>query len=258
MGGAYTLDLYAYNYGGIFNYSTLHIVRRSDANSPWTLTGTHSPGTGSNTQAVAHRSNLSSVYSQFDIASDVATNPLPIELVDFTAKPVEDKVLINWKTATEINNASFTVERTKDGINYTFVSEREGAGNSTSTRNYYAIDPDPLPGISYYRLTQTDYDGKKTSFPPVAVNMNMDERIVIFPNPSKSSNMYIAFPKNFDEEVMIEVTDLSGKIVLSRNEYPSGNKVNTLDPKNVLNNGAYFVRIITNDGTTIQRIVVTD
>ena len=62
-------------------------------------------------------------------------------------------------TATEVNNDFFTVERTLDGITYEEILQMPGAGNSFSPITYIAYDNEPLPGTSYYRLKQTDYDG---------------------------------------------------------------------------------------------------
>ncbi|NRA10572.1 MAG: hypothetical protein HRT57_01295 [Crocinitomicaceae bacterium] len=76
-----------------------------------------------------------------------------MELIHFSAKyDAVNTVQLNWSTASEINNDLFTVERSKDG-----------AGNANSTLTYYDLDRNPLNGISYYRLKQTDFDGSISS-----------------------------------------------------------------------------------------------
>ncbi|MCC5931890.1 MAG: hypothetical protein JJU28_21785 [Cyclobacteriaceae bacterium] len=97
---------------------------------------------------------------------------LPIELLHFTAESTQRGVQLRWATAAEINNDFFTLERTRDGRNYEKVSTISGAGNSKVQLNYDFTDTRPYSGTSYYRLTQTDYDGTSESFPLVTVMHN--------------------------------------------------------------------------------------
>jgi hypothetical protein len=91
-------------------------------------------------------------------------DPLPIQLTSFNVACNNDVAVMSWTSATEINNAYYTVERTADGITYEIVATVKGAGNSSMPLNYSVTDYDPLPGTSYYRLSQTDLDGKTTHF----------------------------------------------------------------------------------------------
>lgn len=97
---------------------------------------------------------------------------LPIELLHFTAESTQRGVQLRWATAAEINNDFFTIERTRDGRNYEKVTTLPGAGNSKVQLNYDFTDTRPYSGTSYYRLTQTDFDGTSESFPLVTVLHN--------------------------------------------------------------------------------------
>ena len=90
----------------------------------------------------------------------ITVSPLPIELVEFTANPVNDFVELSWTTATEENNDYFTVERSKDADMFKELAKVDGAGNSSYTITYFELDTSPYRGVSYYRLKQTDFDGK--------------------------------------------------------------------------------------------------
>ncbi|MBL0105287.1 MAG: hypothetical protein IPP51_16840 [Bacteroidetes bacterium] len=85
-----------------------------------------------------------------------------IKLINFDAILRQNKVRLNWSTATETNNNYFTVERSGDGEHFEKVTTQRGAGNSSTTRTYEAVDEFPLPGYSFYRLKQTDFDGHYT------------------------------------------------------------------------------------------------
>lgn len=109
---------------------------------------------------------------------------LPIELVSFNAVPENRQVKLNWQTASETNNDYFTVERSPDGISWSGILMVQGSGNSSSNLFYENTDPHPFNGISYYRLKQTDYDGKTSISDPVSVKMNPGKDYTIYPNPA--------------------------------------------------------------------------
>lgn len=83
-------------------------------------------------------------------------------MISFNASLNNNNVSLNWATASEVNNDYFTIERSKDGQNFEALLTKRGAGNSTVRRDYEANDPNPFQGYSYYRLKQTDYDGRFT------------------------------------------------------------------------------------------------
>ena len=88
--------------------------------------------------------------------------PLPVELVSFNAKYDNRQVVIRWATASEKDAATFSVERSSDGKNFSSVAVVSAAGTSATRREYEAIDRSMRNGLNYYRLKQTDLDGTFT------------------------------------------------------------------------------------------------
>lgn len=86
---------------------------------------------------------------------------LPTDIVQFDAVAKNKKVNITWATSQESNNSHFTLERSVNGTDYQSIARIEGAGTSTTRKNYSYVDANPQPGQNFYRLTQTDFDGKK-------------------------------------------------------------------------------------------------
>jgi len=144
--------------------------------------------------------------------------PLPISLIDFHVKPVSAGVEITWVTASEINNHYFTIERSADAVNYTAIGKIDGAGNSTIIQNYSLLDADPLIGISYYRLRQTDYNGTSEVFDPQAVNynsLNSRTSISVYPNPASDLIKVSYFSEKAGNSV-VEIIDIAGRVVYSK------------------------------------------
>ena len=101
--------------------------------------------------------------------SSVST--LPIELFHFGVQCVsgQQAVNIHWTTASETNNDFFTIEKSEDGINFKSIGTVKGAGNSVTSIDYQYTDNELTTGVgSYYRLKQTDFDGKNKTFKVVA------------------------------------------------------------------------------------------
>lgn len=88
--------------------------------------------------------------------------PLPIELKSFNCTNKKTGIELNWITSTERNNDYFAIERSSDGKNFEEIAQMNGAGNSTSEKQYQYLDKTPLNGTSYYRLKQVDYNSEST------------------------------------------------------------------------------------------------
>jgi hypothetical protein len=135
--------------------------------------------------------------------------PLPIELVTFDAKPEGRKIQLSWQTASELKNSFFTIERSADGISFQALAFVPGAGTSNLSHTYESEDESPLQGISYYRLKQTDFDGKSEHFNIVEVNFSGNQ-FVLYPNPN--SGKFILQLKNAKEE-LVQILNCVGEKV---------------------------------------------
>lgn len=120
---------------------------------------------------------------------EVFSSPLPIELVSFEADLTENnEVSLNWETASEVNNSHFSIERSFDSENWKNIEDIDGAGNSNELISYSTVDKNPEEGVSYYRLKQTDYDGKSTYSKIKIVEVSLENKetafIKLYPNPT--------------------------------------------------------------------------
>ena len=122
-------------------------------------------------------------FSEFTLDGATPANTLlPVELLNFDARVVRNQtaVSLEWETATELNNDYFTLERSADGFAWEILGTKDGAGTSVKSIFYDFIDENPLAGISYYRLKQTDFDGAYEYFDIRAVEINTAEKELLF------------------------------------------------------------------------------
>jgi hypothetical protein len=96
----------------------------------------------------------------------------PVELTTFNAKAVQNTAVLTWQTASEHNNKSFTIERSANGMDYTAIGTIKGNGTTNAPHDYTFTDKDSSVYWAYYRLRQTDFDGKETLSKQVSVQFN--------------------------------------------------------------------------------------
>lgn len=181
-------------------------------NTPVTtnLEGTGSVNTGSNTLTW---SGLTT-FSLYGGAGNQAS-ALPVNLYLFSAITVENKVELNWSTASENNSAYFNVERSEDGNNFYTIGTLQAMGNSTQNVDYNFMDNNPFRGVSYYRLEQVDFDGTST-YSKVCSVIIKDNSFNIYPNPIENRVVSIYLDDNSYQKIHINLYDYSGRLILYR------------------------------------------
>ena len=112
---------------------------------------------------------------------EINNSPLPVEFTEFNVRIEKSVILLSFSTLSEINNDYFTIERSADGFNYTDIGTIQGAGNSNELRNYDFEDYRPLSGMNYYRIRQTDFDGRYGFSDVRAIRFNSNVAVSIAP-----------------------------------------------------------------------------
>ena len=181
-------------------------------------------------------------FALFEVAASSNNVLVPIELLSFHARATQmNTVVLDWRTATETNNDFFTVERALDGRSWEPVSTIAGAGQSVVVQCYRATDADPYPGISYYRLKQTDFDGgySHSRIRSVTVGLPTASTLRIYPNPSQDRLTIEGEP---DELATLEIHDALGKEQTHRARVINAEKKKLVLDLSGLNAGVYFLK----------------
>ncbi|HNW70833.1 MAG TPA: T9SS type A sorting domain-containing protein [Bacteroidales bacterium] len=186
-------------------------------------------------------------------------NPLPIELLSFSATYENKKVTLNWSTASEINNDYFSVERSDDMRTWQNAGNIEGAGNSNTIQNYSFVENVTHSGTFYYRLKQTDYNGSFAYFlPPFSVVCEYSStkpEIRYYPNPF-TTGLSVDIQNISTEEATFSIFDLLGNMVMEKvftNDLPENHSF-MLNLGN-LPAGIYFAKFASGSYTWTTRLV---
>jgi len=168
------------------------------------------------------------------------TSALPIKLLDFTAVFINNEsVKLDWQTVSEINNDYFTIEKSKNGYEFEELIKIDGAGESSTLLRYSTFDNDPYFGVSYYRLKQTDFDGKFEYFDVRSITNTTENDMKIFPNPA-TKEITITGKEIMLEDITIyntfgqNVTELTQKTVENEGEL--------LIDLSKLSSGIYYIK----------------
>ncbi len=181
---------------------------------------------------------------QTDACPLINISALPIELISFEIEPLENKNVIKWSTASEINNDYFVLERASEINSWEIINITEGAGNSNTVLNYKFVDENLKSGINYYRLKQVDYDGNYEYSNIISAKSIFVEKYIIVPNPAKNIlNIYSTSEKH--SQVNVEIFNENGIKVYSK----ESTRLNSSDKLEIdiqnFSNGVYFVNILT-------------
>lgn len=138
---------------------------------------------------------------------------LPVELLSFQGQIIQGEIVLHWQTASETNNHYYTIERSRDMQTWDILGRLEGAGNSNQLLSYSFADRLPLQGVSYYRLKQTDFDGKYEYFSPLVMEVDPGAALFDFVVEKQPGlwSIIVADPEPF----LCEVYTLSGRKLFS-------------------------------------------
>ena len=119
-------------------------------------------------KAITRDNNSSYVF--IDNVSITGATALPIELLYFKGKSTKDGNLLEWETASETNNDYFTIYRSGYPIDWHHIAKIDGVGTSPFKHYYRYVDNDFLNEITYYYISQTDFDAKYKKFHIISVD----------------------------------------------------------------------------------------
>ncbi|TYZ10098.1 T9SS type A sorting domain-containing protein [Hymenobacter lutimineralis] len=239
----------------------LRIARATTATGPWSNaggSGVFSPAAPAGYAVSGATTIVGETY--FSLAStNTVDNPLPVELVSFTAKATGATVQLNWVTSSERNSAYFVVERSLNGTTFEAVTQVDAQGTTSARHAYTAVDARPYQGLAYYRLRQVDLDGRTAYSEAVTVQVTTLAKASFqaFPNPTSGTQFTVRAVGMQGATGTLRITDGFGRVV---QEMPVGltqpQQDITVQPTVKLAAGVYLVSLQTASGRLVQKLVV--
>jgi hypothetical protein len=226
-----------------------------------TLTGSGSLATGG-TAILSGGGTVFGATTSCPVGPCTASNQaqLPVTLVRFEPKKVDESVVLTWTTGSEINNDFFAVEKSTDAVNFEVIDQILGAGNSNHSIEYSSTDHHTSASRAYYRLKQVDFDGTIAYSKTVEINNSKSENVsfsvALSPNPA-SDNLFLSFANNGQNGlVSVSISELSGKEVFSTS-YAFGTQMGTSSINtSSLSAGLYVLSTSCNGNSSHQKLVI--
>ncbi|ULQ56171.1 T9SS type A sorting domain-containing protein [Flavihumibacter rivuli] len=185
-------------------------------------------------------------------------NPLPVRWLSFNGRYFNSGVDLSWSTAAELNNDKFTVERSADGVSFSAIGEVKGRGNSNVNATYAFRDQKPLNGVSYYRIRQTDLDGKESYSDVIKITISNGNAggFRVFPNPlNGNAQLVLENTAWTNKKVTVTVFNALGAIVRQEQVTFGADSRARLDLSN-LQGGSYFIRTQFNNQKEVLPFVI--
>jgi PKD repeat protein len=186
-------------------------------------------------------------------------NPLPVELVSFTGAYINNEVILNWRTETEVSNYGFDVERSVTRSDFTKIGFVEGNGNSNVPIDYSFVDTEVASVKYFYRLKQIDTDGAFEYSDVIEIDLNTPEAFELlqnYPNPfNPVTTIKFSIPKT--EKVKLIVYNLLGERVqtLVDNLLEQGNYSVTFEASG-LNSGVFLYKLEAGDFVDVRKMML--
>ncbi|TKK68614.1 hypothetical protein FC093_10870 [Ilyomonas limi] len=174
---------------------------------------------------------------------------LPVTFSSAKAYAKGKTVQVEWKVANETEVQYYEIEKSANGTSFT----KAGEVKATGAISYSFNDATPFDGDSYYRIKSVDKSGKTTytTVMPVTISNNAVSSLRIYPNPLKGKSFQIQFSNKTAGTYRLELVSSSGKQLFTQNvHYNGGTATFTVQLKNALASGLYFVKATAADGTT--------
>ena len=234
---------------GVNGYKTWE----SDGSDAGTAIATEigSPDNGDMREVIETDYNIFASISETDIGRELwavsYSSILPLDLLEFKGRLVNNDGILNWKTGNEINIAEFGIERSLNGNSFISVGN-VNAANIPGIHNYTFTDAnitDLGTDIVYYRLKQRDIDGRYTYSKVISISIKNATGITLYPNPAVAE-VYLTVVAPRKEKMDYQFFDNAGRIVMQETtQVLAGTNRFSVDI-NRLPAGVYYIKLNSN------------
>lgn len=210
-------------------------------------------GTGGNTAGVVYTATAAGLtqFTPYVLVSDLA--PLPVTWLDVSASCNHGDITVKWSTASEQNSDYFTVERSYDGNNFTGLANVLAAGQSSTVKNYSFVDEDPIQGVSYYRIRETDFNSSFMYSAQMTVNGCSEDDIFIF---GSEGGISVNIDATTEGKYVFELYDLLGRNLMNEAKtVPAGSNHLKLFVSDIAS-AMYVVKVYSGNNSVSKKVFI--
>jgi len=191
------------------------------------------------------------ITDQFSVTT---SGTLPVSLLTYDVRLTGNKVNTTWSTSTEVNNSFFSIERSSNGRDFIVIGNVNGAGNSTTNRTYAFTDAQPLLGTSYYRLSQTNFDGQREYMGVRRIENTSLKEFEVKTISGYAGKLILQINSSVDGVYQLSIVDMTGRKI--KNEVLGINA--GISTKEIyLNPGVYIWEVRNSKGDAmLQKVIV--
>lgn len=198
-----------------------------------------------------------SLYNHF--YRSIKSTVVPVELSSFNVSADKNNVNLVWRTATELNNKGFEIERKSAGGEFGKIAFVNGNGTTTETNSYTYTDKDVPNGKYSYRLKQIDFDGESSFSKAIEVKIDLAKKFILeqnYPNPfNPSTSIKFDLPKT--SQVKLFIYDILGNAVETLvNSQLTGGRYSIEWNAAEFPSGVYFYKLETPDYTRTNKMIL--
>lgn len=177
---------------------------------------------------------------------------LPIELRSWQALCDQKMATLRWTTSSEINNDYFSIQRSNDAIKWSTIGTIAGAGNSNQPRQYSYKDVGNVDETVYYRLVQTDYDGKFEYSEIISSDCINDNQLNTVVSPNPNIGKFVISGLNPEAKNKITIYNCLGELVLESEIVKNSLGVDLSDKSK----GVYSILVYSETESSVHKIII--
>ena len=176
---------------------------------------------------------------------------LPVDIISFSGKLIDNKVMLEWLAANEINFDHYEIQRSVNNNDFKYIGTVKASNKYRYTFN---DDAETIRGQRvYYRVKMVDRDGKFKYTAILSMHIPLNTKFTVYPNPARNF-IQMQMNKNVNGLVKVQVTDLTGKLIKEQSFVVSNSTIN-ISTSGIIN-GTYLVKLSYNGEQYLQKVIV--
>jgi hypothetical protein len=182
---------------------------------------------------------------------------LPVELLFFNGKKIDQSANeLSWATATEHNSDYFVIEKSANGVDFEYMTQVNGGGNSNTRLNYTTTDHSPFEGETYYRLKQVDYDGNKRYSQIISIESDLDKLSTIVADYNNEDRVDLIYYSSKNTIASVEIYSSNGSLVKKKEVVVINGRNTEAVSKSGLSSGVYVLKLTMNGKIQVQKFII--